>query len=344
MKKLIAFFVIGLVLLGGILAYGAYRAALKPNVKESFDLYIDEQSSFEEILSVYGSHFSNLEDFQKIAEWKGLPDNLKLGRYYLEEGMSANAVVNRLKAGNQKPVRVTINFATDLESLSRVLSQQLMADSISFSDYFNSTAFKEDYQLQNSEALGFFIPNTYELYWTTSPEQFAQRMQKENQRFWSQRESLLQQSGLSKKEVLSLASIVESETARFEEMPKVARLYLNRLEQNILLQSDPTVIYAWQKVHPKDKIKRVLYKHLEIDSPYNTYKYPGLPPGPIRIVSPQAIDAVLKADKHNYIFMCADPERPGYHAFARNLRQHNVNRQRYIRWLEEQNRIARSRK
>lgn len=344
MKKLILILAIGLVLLLSFFAYGIYRAAFKPNVKESFSLWIHRDTDFEEIVNVYGTHFEDVENFQVLAEWKGLDHHLKAGHYSIEAGMSANTVVNTLLSGRQKPIQLTINFAKDLASLSRLLGYELMPDSAEFYDYFNSRPFAEQYQLQNSEALGFFIPNTYEFYWTTSPEEFAARMQIERERFWAKRKAAVESHRLNQNEIITLASIVESETAKFDEMPKVAGLYLNRLDRNILLQSDPTVIYAWQKEHPKDDIKRVLFKHLEIESPYNTYKNAGLPPGPIRIVSPQAIDAVLNADDHPFIFMCADPKRPGYHAFATSLSEHNVNRRRYINWLKEQKRLASSTK
>lgn len=326
----------------GFLAYRAYQAIYRPNLEADLVLWVYPNTSFEAILDSCRPYLKDPADFERIAQYKELEDNFKVGRYEFEAGMSANRMVNLLRSGSQSPLALTINLVKDLEDLSQLLGERLLADSSAFSQYFNSTEFKEQYQLQNSEALGFFIPDTYEVYWTESPESFARRMQREREKFWQKRKEDLADCPLSRREVETLASIVESETARFDEMPVVAGLYLNRLEQNIKLESDPTVIYAWQQLHPQDEIKRVLYKHLRVESPYNTYQNLGLPPGPIRISSPQAIDAVLQAQDHDYIFMCADPKRPGYHAFADNLREHNRNRQNYIRWLEKQKRLARS--
>ena len=342
-RKVLFGLIIVLVVVASFIGFKAYHALYEPNVKEDFVLWIDNQTDLSDILVEHGKHFSNLQHFETIGNYKGLAENLKIGRYEIEQGMTANQVVNQLLAGRQSPFSVTINFVRDLEDLSKLLGQELYPSQQEFLEYFQSSELLEKYQLKNSEVLGLFIPNTYEFYWTTSPAAFAERMAKEREKFWANRQEKLERSPLNQAEVLSLASIVESETARFDEMPVVAGLYLNRLEQGILLQSDPTVIYAWQQEHPEDQIIRVLYKHLKIVSPYNTYLNKGLPPGPIRIVSPQAIDAVLNAQDHAYIFMCADPRRPGYHAFTSSLREHNINRQRYTNWLREQQRIARSR-
>ncbi len=339
-KKLVILIILVFISLGAFLAWQVYQAVYGASVEESFILWVDDETELDEIIADYGSHFNKVENFENIARYKGLEEKLKVGRYEIKAGSSANSVVNQLIAGRQSPMRLVVNLVKNLEGLAGLLGRELYPDSLSYLQYFRSTEFLELYGLENSEALGFFIPNTYEVYWTESPAAFAERMQRERERFWKQRAESLASSALERDEVITLASIVESETAQGDEMPLVAGLYLNRLEQNIKLQSDPTVIYAWEKAHPGSHIKRVLFKHLEIESPYNTYQNTGLPPGPIRIVSPQAIDAVLKAKDHAYIFMCADPERPGYHAFATNLREHNTNRRRYINWLKEQRRLA----
>ncbi|MEL6917645.1 MAG: endolytic transglycosylase MltG, partial [Bacteroidota bacterium] len=188
--------------------------------------------------------------------------------------------------------------------------------------------------------LAMYLPNSYELFWNTSAEKFRDRMLTEYNRFWTDdRLKKAKSLGLSRKEVITLASVVHKETAKVDERPRVAGVYLNRLKKGILLQADPTVIYAL-KLHSGDfdkVIKRVLYKDLELDSPYNTYKYSGLPPGPIAMPDISAIDAVLNAENHDYYYFVANVENFGYHKFAKTLAQHNRNKAQYVRWINAQN-------
>ena len=187
--------------------------------------------------------------------------------------------------------------------------------------------------------LGMYLPNSYEFFWNTSSEEFRDRMVKEYDRFWNnERLQKAKAEGLSPKEVTTLASLVHKETAKVDERPKVAGLYLNRLKRGMLLQADPTVIYAIKKSSGDftQVIKRVLYKDLELDSPYNTYKYAGLPPGPITMPDISAIDAVLNPETHDYLYFVADVENFGYHKFAKTLAQHNRNKVQYVQWINEQ--------
>src|SRR5699024_1911088 len=189
-----------------------------------------------------------------------------------------------------------------------------------------------------------YIPNTYEFYWNTSAEGFRDRMKTEYEKFWTEnRVEKAQKLNLSKEEVISLAAIVQKETAMADERPRVAGVYLNRLKIGMLLQADPTVIYAIKRnTNDFDQvIKRVLYVDLETDSPYNTYKYPGIPPGPIAMPDISSIDAVLNPENHSYLYFVADVENFGYHKFAKTLAQHNINKQDYIRWLNSQEKSAR---
>ena len=185
-----------------------------------------------------------------------------------------------------------------------------------------------------------YVPNSYEFFWNTNAEQFRARMLKEYKRFWNaSRLAKAAQLEMNPLEVVSLAAVVHKETAKVDERPRVAGVYLNRLRNNMLLQADPTVIYAL-KLHAGDfnqVIKRVLYKDLELDSPYNTYKYAGVPPGPITMPDITAVDAVLNAEKHDFYYFVANVERFGYHKFAKSLAQHNRNKVQYVRWINQQN-------
>ncbi|WP_421753028.1 endolytic transglycosylase MltG [Croceimicrobium sp.] len=324
-----------IILIGGYLGYRAHRIIWAPNVvnlEQSHHLYIEPGTSYEELLLQLDTLLIHREYFELLAEWKKLPQNIKPGKYAISSGMSNNSLVNRLRAGIQEPVRLTLNMAYTLEDLAGQAGEALEPDSLDFLQYLRSDQVLEDFKIKREELPGFFLSNTYEFYWITSPHDFVQRMLRESERFWQSRTALLEKSGLSRHEVITLASIVESETARPDEMPMVAGLYLNRLEKGIKLQSDPTVIYAMKLKDPDLIVQRVYTKNLDIDSPYNTYLHMGLPPGPIRIPDPRSIDAVLKAKDHSYIFMCADPDRPGYHSFAQSLRQHNINKAKYHRW------------
>src|SRR5690606_21858659 len=197
-------------------------------------------------------------------------------------------------------------------------------------DFLNANGFNED------TALSMYIPNSYEFFWNTSADGFKERMLKEYTRFWNEdRMAKAKSVGMSPEEVIALAAIVHKETVKVDERPRVAGVYLNRLRRGMPLQADPTVIYAIKK-HTGDfdtVIKRVLHKDLELDSPYNTYKVSGLPPGPITMPDISAIDAVLNAEKHEYLYFVANVENFGYHKFAKTLAQHNRNKGQYVRWI-----------
>jgi len=200
-------------------------------------------------------------------------------------------------------------------------------------------AFFNKYGFNNESALSMYIPNSYEMYWNTSAESFRDKMLKEYQKFWNDSRNKKRKAlNLSINEVMSIAAIVHKETAKVDERPRVAGVYLNRIRKGMPLQADPTVIYAKKrKENDFDQIiKRVLYKDLEIDSPYNTYKNPGVPPGPITMPDVSAIDAVLNAEKHNYFYFVANVKNFGYHKFAKTLSQHNVNKNEYVRWINSQ--------
>mgnify|MGYP002523569627 CR=1 FL=1 len=206
-----------------------------------------------------------------------------------------------------------------------------MLDSAQIATRLNSESLLDSLGYTPATIYCMIIPNTYQVYWNTSADALISRLVKERDRFWTdQRKSKAKEIGLSEQQVVTLASIIEEETSKSDELPIVAGLYLNRLKKKMLLQADPTVIFALGGERPK----RVLNKHLEVDSPYNTYKYPGLPPAPIRFVSTRSIDAVLNYSKHNYLYMCAKEDFSGYHYFTSSLSQHNANAARYQRALK----------
>jgi len=261
----------------------------------------------------------------------------KPGRYIVKAGMSNNDLVNMFRAGLQTPVLLTINQVASVSDVAGTIGKQMMADSADIFTAFVDEHFLTENNLNYATVRSIVLLNTYEMYWNISVESIRDRLVKEYQSFWNdERRAAASKQNLNPVQVSILASIVEKETAKFDEMPIVAGLYINRLKKGMKLQSDPTVIYAKKLREGMDiEMQRVLYADLEIDSPYNTYKYAGLPPAPITIPSLQAINAVLHPQQHNYIFMCADPERPGYHSFAANNAQHNINKKKYVKWLNE---------
>lgn len=242
------------------------------------------------------------------------------GYYRFPEQIGDRDFIERLKYGHQTPVHVTwTNACRTREELAGKISGRLMMDSLSLLELLEDDSFLEQYGLNKETSRCLFIPNTYEVYWTITPEQFFARMKKEYDVFWTEeRLAKAQAINLSPVEVAILASIVESETYRKSDMPLVASLYLNRLRKGMALQACPTVKYALGDFH----LKRILYRHLQVDSPYNTYKNRGLPPGPIRCPAPTTIDFVLNAPKTNYLYMCANPNLDGTHIFSSSFNGH----------------------
>ena len=247
--------------------------------------------------------------------------------------MNNNDLVNLLRSGKQSPVKVTFNNVRSLKDVSSKLSQYLEADSNQIYESFIDNKFLSDNQLNINNVISVFIPNTYEFYWNTSADDLRARMMREYKTFWNrERRKKAAKLKLSYSEISTLASIVEKEqNIRSDERPKIAGLYLNRIQQGMKLESDPTLIFALQDFN----INRVLNKDKKVDSPYNTYKFKGLPPGPICIPSINSIDAVLNFEKHDYIFMCAKEDFSGYHNFATTYKQHLVNARKYQRMLNK---------
>ncbi|MDO1511278.1 endolytic transglycosylase MltG [Maribacter confluentis] len=323
---------------GAIFAYILYSTFFTPNTsfetKEAY-VYIPTDSSIDLLKEQLTPYIDNWESFKSAADKKGYLQNIKAGKYRLKKGMNNNELVNSLRSGNL-PVKVSFNNQETLQDLAGRIAAQIEADSMALLAAFEDKAFLDENGFNDANKLAVYIPNSYEFFWNTSATRFRDRMLKEYQRFWTkERKDKANALGLSPNEVMALASIVHKETAKVDERPRVAGVYLNRIRKNMLLQADPTVIYAIKKETGNfdTVIKRVLYKDLELDSPYNTYKYLGLPPGPIAMPDITAVDAVLNSEKHNYYYFVANVEKFGYHMFAESLAQHNRNKAQYIRWI-----------
>ena len=260
-------------------------------------------------------------------------NNVKTGRYKIEAGLNNREIISMIRSGRQEAVKLTFNNVRDIKELSGRITSNIQLDSIEFVEKLLSKDFLDKLEYNEQDILSLFIPNTYQVFWNIDFESLINRMKKEHNIFWNEdRLAKAAELDLSPKEVYALASIVEKETIANSEKKRIAGVYYNRLERNMLLQADPTVVYA----NGDFSLRRVLNKHLEIDSPYNTYKYLGLPPGPIYMPDINSIEAVLNREKHKYIFFCAKPDNSGLHAFAETSAQHAANARRFHSWLNKQ--------
>ena len=332
-KAIIIVFAIAFLVAGGR-AYQLYHYIFDTNVQSDYVLLIREKMSFDDLYSKLENDkvLTNYKAFKWVAKKKQFGKSVKPGRYELKAGMNTNELINKLRSGNQDPVDVTFNNVRFQEELAGKVCKYIEADSASILALFSDTSQISQWGFNKENFRTMFIPNTYQMYWTTSAEEFAERMHQEYEHFWSdQRKKQAESIGLSPAEVSTLASIVESETAKSDELKTVAGLYINRIHKGIPLQADPTVKYAVGDF----SIKRVLNKHLEIDSPYNTYKFAGLPPGPICFPSITSIESVLNYEKNDYIYMCAREDFSGYHNFAATLAEHNRNAAKYRAALDQ---------
>ena len=339
-KILFAIAILGLIALG-VFSYYIYNSIFSSNTDFESDqqtVYIPSEADFQTVMDSLGPLLKDPETFSIIAQKKGYAGNVRPGKYILQQGMNNNELVNELRSGN-KPVKVIFNNQERLENLAGRIAVQIEADSTELITAFKDSSFLDSSKFTKRSALGMYIPNQYEFYWNTSANEFRDRMEKEYGRFWNEsRIEKAEKIGLSPQEVITIASIVQKETAKVEERPRVAGVYMNRYKNGWKLDADPTVIYAIkEKTGNFDTIiKRVLYKDLELDSPYNTYKYRQLPPGPIFMPDITSIDAVLNYEDHDFYYFVADVENFGYHKFAKTLAQHNRNKQEYVRWINKQ--------
>ena len=330
----------GLVVLG-YFSYKIYNNIFDSNTifeSDRVTLYIPTGATYSMVLDSLRPHLKDLESFDAVARKKDYPNRVKPGKFVIEKNANNNTLTNVLRTGN-KPVQVVFNNQERLENLAGRISRQIEADSISLLEAMTDEQFLAENDFTKQNALAMYIPNQYEFFWNTSGEGFRTRMKREYNNFWTtERLNKAQEIGLTPHEVTVVASIVQKETAKVDERKKVAGVYMNRLKNGWKLDADPTVIYALklQQNNFDTIIKRVLYKDLTIDSPYNTYLYKELPPGPIAMPDISSIEAVLDYEDHKYFYFVADVENFGYHKFAETLDQHNRNKQAYVRWINSQ--------
>ncbi len=318
----------------GLRGYQLFQYIFEENVKNPGAISIPKEASFQQVLDSLDSAdiLINEKAFRWVSKRKDYPQFIKPGKYVFYEGMNTNQMVNMLKAGNQKPVSVIFNNLRFIDDLAGKVSSYIEPDSITLLDYLTNEEVIKELGFDKHSFHAMFIPNTYEFYWTTTPEQFTKRMKAEYDRFWTkERLEKAEKLKLTPIQVSTIASIVQEESLRKKEKLRIAGLYINRINRGMLLQADPTIKFALGDFG----IKRVLNKHLEIDSPYNTYKNKGLPPGPINFPEVSSIEAVLNAEKHSYLYMCASDQFDGTHNFARTLREHNANARKYQRALNK---------
>ncbi len=332
-----------MVIVTGLIVYGymMYRNIFAGNTRfteKEIYVTIPTGSDYEAVKKIMAAYVDDMERFETVAEKKSYPQrDHKSGRFLIKRGMNSNEIVNALR--QNVPVDLTFNNQERIEDLAGRISHQIEADSLSLLSAFKDPTFLSENGFTEDDVLAMFIPNSYEFFWDTDATRFRERMAKEFRKFWTdERIEKARAQNLTPIQATVLASIVHKETVKKDERPRVAGVYLNRLNKGMKLEADPTVIYAvkknsgdWNQV-----IKRVLNKDLATDSPYNTYMYATLPPGPIAMPDITAIDAVLNPEKHNYIYFCASVTNFGYHEFAVTAAQHEVNRQKYVAWINGQ--------
>jgi UPF0755 protein len=321
-----------LVLIVGVVVFYALTAVSKTD--ETYYVYIDTDDTQDSVIAKIQpmGHTAGMTGLATLIRHSSYGKHVRTGRYAVNPGEGAVTVFRRLKNGQQTSMMLTIPEARTMERLAAVLSRKLMIDSATIATalYDQETCQKMGYDTCTIAAM--FVPNTYDVFWNTGIDGLLERMRKEHDRFWKgDREAKAAQLQLTPDEVCTLASIIDEETANNGEKPMIAGMYLNRLKTGMPLQADPTIKFALKDF----ALKRIYHKHLTIDSPYNTYRNTGLPPGPIKVASVKGIDAVLNAVSHEYLYMCAKEDFSGTHNFAKTYPEHLKNAARYAKALNE---------
>jgi UPF0755 protein len=314
----------------GIIGGIAYNRLYSPNVRVSSEgfLFIPTGSDFDQVVQqlTKGGVIKDEATFRWTARQMKYDANVKPGRYRLVPGMTNRALVTMLRAGKQSPVKVVFNNVRTRQELADRLAGQLELKASSLLNLLSDKDYLKEFGVTPDDAMVLFLPNTYEFYWNTSADKLLRRMKTEYDRFWSEgRRKKAAAAGLDPAQVSILASIVQQESNQESEKPVIAGVYLNRLRKGWKLEADPTLVFA----NGDFTIRRVLNEHKAIDSPYNTYLYAGLPPGPICLPSGRSIDAVLGYTRHNYMYFCAREDFSGYHNFAATYSQHLANARKF---------------
>ena len=335
MKHLRHILIIGTLLLVTVAGFSYSIFNQRININETTRIYIPEDTDYSALLDTLDAHqcFHSHSTFNLLAKLRGLNQHVKCGSYLLTPNMRTIALVQKLYSGNQDPIRITINKHRTLRDLCQFLGTKLQFDADSLLVLLNDNAFCAQYALTPQSIIGMFPQNTYEVYWTTSPTNLVERMSVEYERFWKERDKILPDLGLTREQVLTIASIVEEETNCNEEKPDIASVYLNRLRIGMALQADPTVKYAVGDF----TIRRIKGDMLKTDSPYNTYLHAGLPPGPICIPSAASVDAVLANKPTHYLYFCAKEDFSGRHNFASTPEEHIANARKFHKSLNDKN-------
>jgi UPF0755 protein len=332
---------VAVLILGGVI-YEFYNYVFSPNVMvtlpENEFVFIPTGAGIDDVQHILFSHgiIKNKASFRWVSERMNYHEAVKAGKYRIRNGMSNQELVKLLRSGKQEPVLLVFNNIRNRYDFVSRIASQIEADSLSILKLLDDEDFVQSIHpdLSSESVMTLFIPNTYEFYWNTSAVEFIQRMIKEYYSFWDAgRSDKAENMGFNKRDVSILASIVNQETKKTDEMARIAGVYLNRMRDNWKLEADPTLIFALDR----QDIRRVLNVHKAINSPYNTYKHFGLPPGPICIPSIAAIEGVLNSEKHAYYFFCAREDFSGYHSFARSYDQHLVNARKFQRELDRRN-------
>lgn len=329
LKKFIIAFVVIIVIALGFTCFFYYMRYYGPNVTDKQEyLYIHTGANFDDVYKTVRDEgiVKDTATFHWAAINMDYVGRVKAGRYRLHDGMSNRKLINMLASGEQEPVTLAFNNLRLEKQFAAFVSKKIEPDSTSIMHLLDSASFLQQYGLTRDNAYVIFLPNTYQLYWNTTPEKFFKKMYASYERFWTpERKQKAAELNLTQAQVSILASIVDAEALHDDEMPTIAGLYLNRLKKGMKLESDPTVIFAKQDF----TIHRVLNRDLAFESPYNTYLHTGLPPGPIMMPSTNAIKAVLDYIPSNYLYMCAKADFSGYHAFASNVADHQANARKY---------------
>jgi UPF0755 protein len=330
MKKVILILSSAILLALIAAAVTAWSIMLKPNVKtvSQTRFYIHTGAGFRDVIDSLSSHdlIKNKKSFLLTARLKHFDTHIRPGSYVLKKGMGNNSIINLLRSGRQTPVKVTFNDVRTIADLAGRIGGQIEADSAGIYAFLTNPVNYSDDGFTRDNIMTVFIPDTYELYWTSSPGDFYRRMLREFKAYWTpERVEKAKVINMTPVEVSILASIIDDEVVKNEEKPKIAGVYLNRLRIGMPLQACPTIKFALNDF----TIRRVLDEYLTVDSPYNTYKHTGLPPGPVRCASKSGLNAVLNAEKHDYLYFAAKSDFSGTHYFSRTLSEHNKHAAEY---------------
>ncbi|WP_010179533.1 endolytic transglycosylase MltG [Aquimarina agarilytica] len=337
-KKILLLIVAITLIVGSIFSYTIYNKIFDSNTnfdEVTKEVLIPTGTTFNDVVTKLTPYLRDVKSFEWLAKKKGYATRVKPGKYVLIKGSNNNELITNLRSRNI-PVKVSFNNQERLENLAGRVAEQIELDSLALLQVFKDEKFLKEHGFNLNTAISMYVPNSYQVFWNISAEAFRDKMWKEYGYFWNdKRKGKAEAIGLKPKEVVALASIVHKETVKIKERPRVAGVYMNRLKLGMKLDADPTVIYALKKSENKwDRvIKRVLRKDLKLEHPYNTYKYKGLPPGPIAMPDISAVDAVLNYEKHDYFYFVADVENFGFHKFSKSLRQHNNYSSKYHKWV-----------